>query len=91
MKNITISLLLLVLLLIKPSGLIAQYTDGPISIENIRTEVSSEMLHIHFTVLASGLSLKCDGQLKLEFAVENEERRLLLPGGYLFRKTPQSL
>ena len=56
----------------------AQDTRG-ISIENPSIEITGETLDIRFNVKASNIDLRCDGQLKLEFAIENADRRLILP------------
>lgn len=59
---------------------VAAQRDGQgVRITNFRTEVADEMLNIHFDLSASGLEMKCDGQLTVEFAVESADRRLVLP------------
>lgn len=57
----------------------AQETNRGIFIENLNTEITGETLDIRLDLRATGLEMKCDGQLILEFAVENDERRLVLP------------
>lgn len=50
-----------------------------ISIENLKTDIRGEMLDLRFHIRTSGLDIDCDGQLTLEFAIENADRRLVLP------------
>lgn len=50
-----------------------------VSINDVITEIVDDKLNIDFKIHASGLELNSDGQLKLEFAIENEDRRLILP------------
>ena len=57
----------------------AQDVSKGISINNLKTSINEAVLDIDFTLLASGLSMKCDGQLTLEFAIESDDRRLVLP------------
>ena len=79
MSKITISALMLACLVMNLHAAKAQGTGEGISINNLKTAVTSEMLDISFIVEASGLDLNGNGQLKLEFAVENDDRRLILP------------
>ena len=58
---------------------VAQSAGKSIQIGDFRSEISDETLHIDFTVTASQLQLNCDGQLTLEFSIENADRRLILP------------
>lgn len=73
--------ILYIITIILASGLaaVAQERDRGVLIKNFRTEIAGETLDINFDLKATGLTLKCDGQLKVEFAVENDERRLVLP------------
>ncbi len=57
----------------------AQDTGNGISIGNLKTNITGEKLDIGFDVKASGVDIECDGQLILEFAVENADRRLVMP------------
>lgn len=57
----------------------AQTTGGGVTIKDIQTNVSGDMLDIRFNIAATGLDIKCDGHLIVEFAVETDERRLVLP------------
>lgn len=66
-------------LLVFCSVAVAQERNRSISIEEISIGTTNETLDIDFTIKASRLELKSDGQLKLEFAVENIERKLVLP------------
>ena len=61
--------------------LCAGYTASAqkIEITNPKSAVINSRLDIAFSISASDLDLGCDGQLKLEFAVEGEGSRLLLP------------
>lgn len=79
MKRLTISMLTTVCLAIAMPSLYAQQTTKGIVIEGVNTTINGENLDIDFILKASGLELNCDGQLKLEFAVESTDRRLILP------------
>lgn len=57
----------------------AEETQRVIRIENFSTRITGDALDIHFDIKASGLDMKCNGQMLIEFAVENAERRLVLP------------
>lgn len=57
----------------------AQQTKKSITIDSLKTEMTPERLDIKFKIRASELDIDCDGQLKLEFAVESADRRLVLP------------
>ena len=57
----------------------AQETNRGISIDNFRTGITSETLDIRFDLKASNLEMKCDGQLIMEFAIESDDCRLILP------------
>lgn len=57
----------------------AQPAGADIAIGNLQTAINGETLDIRFTVRASQLGIKCNGQLKLEFAIESADRRLVLP------------
>jgi len=57
----------------------AQETSKAVGFDNMRTEIVGEQLGISFAIKASELQLGPNGQLKLEFAVENEDKRLALP------------
>lgn len=57
----------------------AQEAGKGIRISDIRTEIEGENLNIGFRLQTTGMELKCNGQLTLEFAVESNERRLVLP------------
>lgn len=50
-----------------------------ISVENLQTEVVGEDFHLNFTLVAHNLNINCDGYRILEFAVESEGNRLVLP------------
>ena len=68
----------------------AQDTNKAIAISNLTTDITGETLDIRFDLKAQGLEMKCDGRLILEFAVENADRRLVLPvviysGGQRYR------
>ena len=57
----------------------AQETWKGLSVERFRTEITGETLDIDFNLKASGLDVDCDGQLIVEFAVESDYQRLILP------------
>lgn len=57
----------------------AQGIDKKITIENTDIEVKGSSVDIRFDLLAEGIAINCNGHLKLEFAVENGDRRLVLP------------
>jgi len=57
----------------------AQELPSGITIDSIHTHISGDSLALQFTVQASRLAIRCNGQLKVEFALETEDRRLLLP------------
>jgi outer membrane protein OmpA-like peptidoglycan-associated protein len=50
-----------------------------ISLSNIDTQMEDGELNLDFDISASEMNLRCNGQLVLEFAVENGERRVVLP------------
>ena len=56
-----------------------EITGKGIALDRLSTEITGETLDIRFTVRASNLWLDGDGQLKLEFAVESGDHRLILP------------
>lgn len=61
-----------------------------ITVENPVTEITAEDLDLSLGITASGLDIDCDGLLVLEFAVESDDRRLVLPpvvyvGGQRYR------
>ncbi len=49
------------------------------SFVNLSTQVTKEELIIDFDIKARALDLGCNGQVVLEFSVENPDRRLVLP------------
>lgn len=57
----------------------AQQTREAIVIEDVHVRIEGENLELSFQINASELELNCDGQLKLEFAIEHADRRLVLP------------
>lgn len=65
--------------LVLSERLSAQPLPRGIFIEDITTELSNGMLDIHFTMKASGLRIPDNDQLILSFAVENDNRRMILP------------
>lgn len=77
MKNILYTTLLLFAFCFTAQA--QKYHNANIVIDNLQTEITSETLDINFSLKASGLKLRCDGQLMLEFAVESTDRRLVLP------------
>jgi len=79
MNRLIISILITVCLAIAIPSLHAQQVSQGITITNVSPVINGENLDLGFTVQASALQLNCDGQLKLEFAVETDSRRLVLP------------
>ncbi len=75
MKKILYTLLLLCLCV----NTKAQQADKGISVRNFTTNLTGETLDIDFDLIARGLRIKSCGQLVLEFAVENSDRRLVMP------------
>lgn len=69
--------MLLLLAIILPAA--ARGTKTQITLSDVRAEVVGESLNLHILITASQLDLKCDGQTKLEFAIEDAERKLILP------------
>lgn len=57
----------------------AQSSEKGIHIKNLSTEITGDDINIYFTIKASQIEIKCNGYLKLEFAIESADRRLVLP------------
>ena len=57
----------------------AQRTQTNIVISDVRTHINGRMLDLGFRLSATGLDIQCNGHIKLEFAIENAEQRLVLP------------
>ena len=70
---------LVILFLIACLAANAQNVGKTISVDNLTVNVAGGMLDIGFTVTASGLHIKSDDRLSLEFAVENDGVRMVLP------------
>lgn len=79
MKKTILSALATVCLLTNLPCAKGQESAKAIAINNLNTEITGENLTISFDLAAAGLEMNCNGQLKLEFAVENADRRLVLP------------
>ncbi len=50
-----------------------------IELSNIATQVENGELNLDFDISASAMKIRCNGQVTLEFAIENGERRVVLP------------
>lgn len=90
MKRTQQYILLLAGVLIGSPALRAQTAPQGITLGQATTEITGETLDIRFTIHASQIDLATDDQLKLEFAVETGDRRLILPaviyaGGQRYR------
>lgn len=57
----------------------AQERNKAVSIDNLMIRIEGETLLINLDIKASALEIKCNGQLKVEFAIETAGRRLVLP------------
>lgn len=79
MNKILISALTGVCLALTVCSARAQVLNEGIHINNTGTHIEDENLRIDLEIEATGLHLQCDGQLIVELAIENDERRLVLP------------
>lgn len=77
MKNIRLYTTLILLAAVFTAN--AKQVNREIKIDSLHTTVTADNLDISFTITASGIETRCDGQLKLEFAIETADRRLVLP------------
>ncbi len=50
-----------------------------ISYSNVGVQVTGEDINIDFDIMAKDMRMPCNGQVILEFAVENADRRMVLP------------
>lgn len=73
----------------------AQQTVRPISVENQNIEVVGDDVNISFRLSAQNLDIESKGHLRLEFAIETDKQRLVLPsviysGGLRYRYNRRS-